>query len=84
MNLLANFILFLEYPYLIWKKRDISFEDILLLPLLKKLGLFCKTTEAISVRKKLFYNVGGLLVSMVVVFLIILLSAKDVNSLPTC
>ncbi len=65
-------ILTLYYVYLIWKKRDISFEDILLLPLLKKLGLFYKTTEAISVRKKLFYNVGGLLVSMVVVFLIIL------------
>lgn len=65
-------ILTLYYVYLIWKKRGISFEDILLLPLLKKLGLFCKTTEAISVRKKLFYNVGGLLVSMVVVFLIIL------------
>lgn len=64
-------ILTFYYICLIWKKGDISFEDILLHPLLNKVGLFCETTKTL-VRKKLFNNIAPLLISTVVIFLIIL------------
>ena len=65
-------ILTTYYIYLIWEKGDMSVEDILLRPLLNKVGLFCETTKSYSLKKKLFNNVVPLLISMIVIFLIIL------------
>lgn len=65
-------ILTIYYIYLIWEKGDISIEDILLQPLLNKVGLFCETAKSYSLRKKLFNNIAPLLISMIIIFLIIL------------
>jgi len=69
----------LYYFYIIWWKKNINGEDLLLLPLWKKIGLYRKETDLYKLRKDLIRNVAPLIIGTI--FLSIIASSLYSNEL---
>lgn len=74
------------YMYIIWKRNNIKGEDILLLPFLKKLGIYNKISDEYVLKKKLLQSILPILlisiVSPIVNTIILEFSAIWVLSFP--
>ncbi len=54
------------YTYIIWRKQEVYSEDIVLYPLLKKIGIYSDISDSYTLRKKLLLSVIPL--SLVTIF----------------
>ncbi|CAK7079839.1 MAG: hypothetical protein PARBA_03367 [Parabacteroides sp.] len=59
------------YLYLVWKKEKVQSEDILLYPLLKKIGIYSNISDCYLLRKSLLFSVVPLLLVTVSMSLLV-------------
>lgn len=67
-------IIGIYYLFLIWKKQTIKVEDILLLPLFKKIKLFNDIDDMLVLKKRLITNIAPMLIFTVLISIIICFS----------
>ena len=69
------------YIYLIWRKKEVQSEDIILYPLLKKIGIYSNVSDHYLLRKALLMNVVPLLLVTILISLLVVsigsISPKD-------
>jgi hypothetical protein len=65
------FVIAVYYLYLMWWKKEFSGENLLLLPLWKKIGLYRKETDLFKLRKKLIWNVAPLIVGTIFLSIVV-------------
>lgn len=59
------------YLYLIWRKKEVQSEDIVLYPLLKKIGVYSDISDHYLLRKALLSNVVPLLLATILISLLV-------------
>jgi len=70
------FIVTTYYTYLIWRKQEVYSEDIVLYPLLKKIGIYSDISDSYTLRKKLLLSVIPLsLVTILTSLLVVSISS---------
>lgn len=70
------FIVTTYYTYLIWRKQEVYSEDIVLYPLLKKIGIYSDISDSYALRKKLLLSVIPLsLVTILTSLLVVSISS---------
>lgn len=65
------FIIGVYYLYLIWRKKEVQSEDILLYPLLKKIGVYSDIPDLYLLRKALLSTVVPLLLATIILSLLV-------------
>lgn len=69
------------YLYLLWRKRDVLSEDVVLYPLLKKIGIYSDISDHYLLRKALLATTVPLLLSTIIISLLVVsidsISPKD-------
>lgn len=59
------------YLYLIWRKKELQSEDILLYPLLKKIGVYSDISDLYLLRKALLFTTVPLLLATIIISLLV-------------
>jgi hypothetical protein len=59
------------YLYLIWRKEEVQSEDILLYPLLKKIGVYSDISDLYLLRKTLLFTTVPLLLATIIISLLV-------------